>query len=92
MRTHRVFFRLLDTLGIKVGPTFNTTGYGKLTEITFRQTSDPLSAAVPLFTGDVGDFSWEQGYNTENYVCWRHHQLFPGTVIAVMPDLDLQER
>lgn len=92
MRTHRVFFRLLDTLGLQVGPTFNTTGYGKLTEITFRQTSDPMSAAVPLFTGDVGDFSWEQGYNTENYVCWRHHQLFPGTVIAVMPDLDLQER
>lgn len=92
MRTHRVFFRLLDTLGVKVGPTFNETGYGKLTEINFRQTSDPMSAAVPLFTGDVGDFSWEQGYNTENYVCWRHHQLFPGTVIAVMPDLDLQER
>ncbi len=90
MRTHRVFFRFLDTLGVSVGANFETTGYGKLTPIIFRKTSDPLGAPVPLFTGDKGDFSWEQGYNTENYVCLRANQLFPMTLIAVMPDLVTQ--
>ena len=91
MRTHRVFFRLLDTLGMSVGANFESTGYGKLTPIVFRLTSDPMGVMVPLFTGDKGDFSWEGAYTTENYVCLRFNQLFPGTLLAVMPSLDTQD-
>jgi hypothetical protein len=92
MRSHRVFFRLHDTLGLLVGATFNTTGYGKLTALNFRTSGDAMDTAVPLFTGDKGDFAWEGSYTTENYVCWRVSQPFPATICAIMPDLDLQER
>ena len=92
MRSHRVFFRLYDTLGLSVGATFNTTGYGKLTPLVFRTGGDDLGAAVPLFTGDKGDFAWEGSYSTAEYVCWRVSQPFPATIMAIMPDLDLQER
>jgi hypothetical protein len=92
MRSHRVFFRWLDTLGVSVGASFESSGYGKLTPVIFRKTSDPMGEMVPLFTGDKGDFSWEGSYTTENYVCWRHNQLFPGTLLAIMPNLDTQER
>ena len=92
MRSHRVFFRLYDTLGLSVGATFNTTGYGKLTPLVFRTGGDDLGAAVPLFTGDKGDFAWEGEYTTSNYVAWRVSQPFPATIVAIMPDLDLQER
>lgn len=92
MRSHRVFFRLYDTLGLSVGASFNTTGYGKLTPLVFRTGGDDLGAAVPLFTGDKGDFAWEGEYTTDNYVAWRVSQPFPATIVAIMPDLDLQER
>jgi len=91
-RSHRVFFRLHDTLGLMVGASFNTSGYGKLTSLPFRTSGNAMDTAVPLFTGDKGDFSWEGSYTTENYVCWRVTQPFPATIIAIMPDLDTQER
>lgn len=92
MRSHRVFFRLHDTGGLSVGANFDSTGYGKLTPITFRTSADLADTAVPLFTGDKGDFAWEGGYTTENYVCWRMNQPLPGTIVAIMPSLDTQER
>jgi len=92
MRSHRVFFRLHDTLGLAVGASFNTSGYGKLTALNFRTSGHAMDAAVPLFSGDKGDFSWEGSYTTENYVCWRVSQPFPATILAIMPDLDTQER
>ena len=92
MRSHRVFFRLYDTLGLSVGATFNTTGYGKLTPLVFRTGGDALGAAVPLFNGDKGDFSWEGEYSTNNYVAFRVSQPVPATIVAIMPDLDTQER
>lgn len=92
MRSHRVFFRLHDTLGLAVGASFNASGYGKLTALNFRTSGHAMGTAVPLFTGDKGDFSWEGSYTTENYVCWRVSQPVPATIIAIMPDLDTQER
>lgn len=92
MRSHRVFFRLHDTGGLSVGANFDSTGYGKLTPITFRTSADLADTAVPLFTGDKGDFAWEGGYSSENYVCWRMNQPLPGTIVAIMPNLDTMER
>lgn len=90
-RSHRVVFRVLDALGLKVGANFNATGEGKLTRITMRKSSDNAGEAVPLFTGDV-ETTWEGDYTTENYVCWRFDQPLPGTILAVMPQLHTQDR
>lgn len=85
-RIHRVIFRLHDTLGMKVGPDFDS-----LDEIIFRTASGDLGAAVPLFSGDV-EKTWRGGYSTENLVCWRWYQCFPGTVLAVMPQMKTEDR
>lgn len=90
-RSHKVVFRLHDTAGIKVGANFNSTGSGKLTALPFRQTTDATATAVPLFSGDKDDFTWDGDYTTENYVCWRMDHAGPGTVLAIMPKLHTQD-
>lgn len=87
-RSHAVTFRLLDTLGLKVGPSFE-----KLKQLTFRQASDPTGAAVPLFTGDFGSekYSWNGDYTKENVICWRVEQPVPATILAVMPRLSTED-
>lgn len=86
-RTHRVVFRLHETLGLKVGPSF-----ARLDTIPFRSSGDDTATAVPLFSGDKGDFSWPGDYTSENYVCWRFDGPFPGTVLAIMPQLHTFDR
>jgi hypothetical protein len=91
-RSHRVVFRLHDSLGLKVGANFNSSGPGALTRLPFRQSSDLTATMVPLFSGDKDDFTWEGDYSTENYVCWRWDQPLPGTILAVMPQMHTQDR
>ncbi|SOD41315.1 hypothetical protein [Nitrosovibrio sp. Nv4] len=86
-RTHKVVIRVLDSLGLKVGPSFDN-----LTRLVFRTSANNAGQAVPLFTGDVGDFTWEGDYSNENYICWRWDQPLPGTVLAIMPQLHTQDR
>jgi ubiquitin-activating enzyme E1-like protein len=86
-RSHRVIFRLYDTLGLQVGRDFD-----HLDPLTFRTTDMATDEAVPLFTGDKDDFIWDGEYSTENYVCWRFASPLPGTVVALMPQLVTQDR
>ncbi len=90
-RKHRLTFRLHDTLGIKVGPTFNESGAQKLTRQVFRTSADDTDTAVPLFSGDKS-VEWEGDYSTEDLVCWRFDQPLPGTVAAIMPQQMTQDR
>jgi hypothetical protein len=85
-RTNRMTFRLYDTGGMSVGPSFD-----KLHRLTFRTGGDPTSAPVPLFTGDK-ETHWEGNYTTENRVCWRFNKPLAGTVVAIMPSLVTQDR
>lgn len=85
-RTHRVGFRFYDSLGVKVGPSFDN-----LTQITFRTSADDANSAVPLFNGDKSQ-PWEGDYTSDNHICWRFDGLLPGTVEAVMPQLHTQDR
>jgi hypothetical protein len=85
-RIHSVTFRLHNSLGLKIGPSFDT-----LSPIVFRKTSDPLGAAPPLFTGDKTE-SFEGDYDKDAYICWRQEQPLPSTVLAVMPQLVTQDR
>lgn len=90
-RTHRVILRVHDTLGLKTGSGFHLTGPGKLTETTFYRGTTPADSMVPLYSGDV-EITWEGTYTTANYVTWRFNGMFPGTVLAVMPQLHTQDR
>jgi len=85
-RPHRVIFRLHDSLGLSTGPTLDD-----LTPITFRTAADLLGQPVPLFTGDK-TVIWEGGYNTEHAICWRWTGAMPGTILAIMPHLNTQDR
>lgn len=86
-RMHRVSFRLYETLGLQVGPDFDT-----LTEMNFRTTDDLMDVAVPLFTGDKLDDSWGGDYTSEALICWRWSDPLPGTILAIIPELVTQDR
>ena len=90
-RTHVVNVRVHDTLGMKFGAGFHTAGPGKLTEPTIRTSAVPGDTAVPLFSGDI-EVRWEGTYTKDNYVTWRNDSMFPGTILAVMPQLHTQDR
>lgn len=85
-RAHRVIFRLYDTLGLETGPSFD-----KLTPAVFRTAAHLMNQPVPLFTGDHEE-SWEGGYSMETELCFRFASPLPGTVVAIMPQLQTQDR
>lgn len=85
-RMHRVIFRLYDTLGLSIGPSFE-----HLTALPFRSASTPMGTPQPLFTGDR-DIEWEGDYDTEATICWRMNSPLPGTVVALMPQMVTQDR
>lgn len=85
-RKQRVTFRLHDTLGLKVGPSFD-----RLYQPTIRTSADRMDTAVPLFSGDLS-VHWEGGYSTDDLICWRISQPSPATILAVMPQQVTQDR
>ncbi len=84
-RIHKVTFRLYDTLGLSVGPSFD-----QLDELPFRSAADPMGSPPPLFTGDK-TISWDGDYSTESYICWRHSTPQPGEMLAIMPQMQTQD-
>lgn len=85
-RTHNVTFRLHDTLGLQIGPDFNS-----LDSLPFRRSIDLTATAVPLFTGDkFGTYAGD--YTTANELCWRFNGMLPGTVLSIMPQMHTQDR
>lgn len=85
-RSHRVGIMLHRSLGLKIGPSFDS-----LTPITFRKTSDKKSRAVPLFTGILSE-EFEGDYDFENQFCFRQEQPLPSMVLALMPQMVTQDR
>lgn len=85
-RTHRVGIMLHRSLGLKIGPSFDD-----LTTLTFRQTSDDYSRAVPLFTGILSE-EFEGDYDFENQFCFRQDQPLPSMILALMPQMVTQDR
>jgi hypothetical protein len=81
-RISKVIIRLLDTLGIKVGPSVD-----KLETINFRKGSDPMDAPPPIFTGDK-EVNWRGGYETDGSIMIISDQPLPATVVAIMPEME----
>lgn len=85
-RTNLVSFLLHRSLGLKVG-----TDFDHLDPLPFRSTSDPLSRAVPLYTG-FKNTGIRADYDFENQVAWRQDQPLPLTILLIALDMDVADR
>lgn len=85
-RIHRLGFLLHRTLGFEFGFSFD-----ELTPIIFRETSDNLGEATPLFSGIKSEEAGAD-YSLDGEICWRQSQPVPGTVQAIMPQMKVEDR
>lgn len=84
-RIHQAAVRFYQTVGAKVGVE------GEHMEVVnFRTTSDPMDAAVPLFTGDK-TVKLRGGYNPDGRVTVTQNQPLPATVLGIYPRLATYE-
>lgn len=82
-RIHKVTCRVLETVGLMVGPSWD-----KLDRVEFRTASDPMSGPVPPFTGDKS-IAFRGDYGDDGYVCVEQNQPLPCTLIALIPELQV---
>ena len=82
---HRLGFWLFETLGLKFGDSFTNLG-----EILEAQYGDDYGSPPSLYTG-VHREEFEGGYDLLGQVYWRADGMFPATVLAVMPQLDVSD-
>ena len=80
-RLHGVTVRLLNTVGLDVGPDSST-----LESVPFRDSSMAASEAVPLFTGDK-EVEFTGTFYDNDTVFIRQAQALPLTVLAIYPRL-----
>lgn len=85
-RVHRVGFSFYRTLGISIG-----TDFDNLQPILFRTNDDPDGRAPALFTG-IKSETIDCDYSFDAQICWEQRQPFPGTILAVGPQLETQDR
>lgn len=85
-RMHRVGMLLYRTLGLKIGPDFDS-----LDDIPFRTTADKMTRAPGLFSGIISE-TMEFDYDFENQFCCQQDQPLPGMILAVMPQMVTQDR
>lgn len=84
-RIHSVGFWLMDTLGLKYGPSADS-----LTELLNRQWGDNFGEPTALFTGVVKE-RFESDYDLAGQVYWRVDGPFPATVLAIMPEIKVND-
>ena len=85
-RIHRVIFRLHQALGGFAGP--DSTN---LDELIFRTSSSQMDSPVALYNGDV-EVEWNGEYSADNHIFFRQTQPLPVTILAVMPQMNTQDR
>ena len=84
-RIHRIHVKLLDTMGLKYGVSSDD-----LTIETFRLTSDAISTALPLFTGDR-ELAMPGVYDSLGEIYLRQDQPFPSSILHVAIDYETNE-
>ena len=85
-RMHRVALLLHRTLGMDIGMNF-----AQLDSIPFRTSADIDDAPPALFSGILSE-NVAGDYDTENQLCWQQQQPLPGTILAIMPQVVIQDR
>ena len=86
-RIKTVVLRLLNTLGGFYGPPGGT-----LDEIQYRTPAVPMDSVPPLYTGDTALLPWPNGHDFDGYLQVVQTQPFPMTLVAIMPQLDTEDR
>lgn len=84
-RTHHVGFWVMDTLGLKYGPDADN-----LTEVLQTKWGSNFGEATALFTGVTKD-RLESDYDQTGQVYWRAEGPFPATVLAVFPEVKVND-
>ncbi|RJO61607.1 MAG: hypothetical protein C4542_06090 [Dehalococcoidia bacterium] len=84
-RIHRLWLRLLNTVGLRAGRDVT-----HVEELVFRDTNDALTAAVPLFTGDKVA-SFEDAYNSAGVVYVEKDDALPATILALGAQLEVAD-
>jgi hypothetical protein len=86
LRINRVFVRLYQTGGGKFG-----SDSSNLDPMIFREGGDDMDTAVALFSGDY-EIEWDGDYGKNERIFIRQDQPLPTTILAVMPQLVVQDR
>ena len=84
-RAHSLVLRLFETMGLQVGP-----NESDLETVLFRESSDPMGVATPFYTGDK-IVPFEDDYDRQGQVVLKQNQPTPGTILAIMPQLNTQD-
>lgn len=85
-RITKMTIRFVNSLGVEYGVEDTA-----LDTISFRQTSDSLSTAVPLYTGDkLVDVP--AGYTTDSKLLLTGSDPFPVMIAAIMPEIIVRDR
>lgn len=80
-RIHSLIFRLINSLGLKVGATEETSRV-----ISFRETSGAMDSSAPLLTGDK-EISLDSGYDLRSQFVVTSEEPYPLHIAAIMPQV-----
>lgn len=83
-RIHRVVLRLMDSVGVKLGPSFV-----KMDLMEFRVATMAMDDAVPIQTLDL-PCNFPGDYEDANYVCIEQGQPLPLTILSAAIEFELQ--
>jgi hypothetical protein len=81
-----VVVRLLETLGLKYGATFDD-----MFDIDFRSALDLMDNPPPIFSGDI-TLDWPGDYNTTPWLCFQQDQPLPATIVGLMPQVGVSDK
>ena len=78
--------RLLNTLGVKYGPTATA-----FIDYDFEQ-GQTYDESLALFSGDTPFIRLDSGYDQEGIIYLQHDGVFPATILAVIPTVVTQDK
>lgn len=85
-RIHRLGILMYRSLGLKIGRNFTD-----MDTVIFRTAGDDLGVAPPLFSG-IHSEPFPGDYDMDGPVCLRQDQPLPSVILAVMPQMETQDR
>ena len=77
----RAFIRLFNTMGGKIGPSFD-----KMEELQYRTPQDLMDTAISLFTGEQ-QLNFPASWNHFAQVCVEQDEPLPMTILAIIPEV-----
>jgi hypothetical protein len=86
-KTLGILVNLYKSLGFEIGVVYSD-GEEIWEEQSFRSPTDPVSTAVPLFTG-VKEVDGSEGFDDSARLIFRQRQPFPLTVLSITKKVEV---